>query len=157
MNGDNNPLPCKPCTGTIGPVGLTRAKPGDFSDLIAVDQGEVLVCSACGKHFVVWNAANLTFKTAMAVFTAWFGTISLVSGLFALTVLLGLPAVFGFEGRETADLTWVLAAATVIGLACAYFAYSAYIPEVLRQWRLRICLKGRLSPVPDDRRRVLKL
>jgi len=139
----DSPFPCRPCIGEIKPADLEMAAPGDFSELIAVDRGKLLVCSACGKHFVVWDTANLTFKTAMAVFTVWFGTLSLLAGLFALTVLLGLPALFGFEGREPGEATLAFVVATLAGLVCAYLAYTAYLPDVLRQWRLRIRLRGR--------------
>jgi hypothetical protein len=121
------------------------AAPNDLNDLIAVDRGKVLSCSACGRHFVVWNAANLTFKTAMAVFTAWFGTFTLGVGLFSLSVLFRIPAMLDFEGREPGEATAAYVVAAFVGLLCAYLSYSAYIPDVVRQWILRMRLRGRLG------------
>ncbi len=144
MNLFDVSFPCEPCSGEIKLADLKNAVTNDPIEIVAIDRGKVFVCSACGKYFVVWNAASLTFKTAMAVFTAWFGTFSLLGGLFALTVLLRLPALFGFEGREPGEATVAFVVAAVVGLFCAYLAYSAYIPDVLRQWRLRFHLRGRL-------------
>ncbi|MGE4220646.1 MAG: hypothetical protein AB7G39_14460 [Alphaproteobacteria bacterium] len=113
-------------------------------EAIAVDRGDVYVCTQCGKHFVLWNARNLTVKTLLAIFSAWFGLLLLGTGLFALTVLLGLPALFGFD-RDIGDATGAFALAVIVGFGGAFLAFRAYLPDVIRQWVLRSHLSGRLK------------
>lgn len=137
--------PCPDCRGEISRSDMSLPAPRDLNEFIAIDRGDIYGCSQCGKHFVIWNARNLLAKTLLAVFSAIFGLLMLGAGVFAVTVLAGIPELFGFAGRGAGEARGAFVATAVVGLAAAALAFHAYLPDVIRQWILRTRLSGRLE------------
>ena len=134
---------CPDCGGMLALTDAQMPAAENLVDWYAVDRGAVYQCAACGVHFVVWPPRAFIFKTAMAVFTAWFGVWLAGTGLFAASLLFGLPALFGFSWLElSGGEKWTALGVAVIALGCAWLAFISYLPDVLAQIRLRWRLRA---------------
>ena len=67
------------------------------------------------------------------------------TGLFAITVIFNIPDLFGFQGRGVGEASTAFWVAAIVGWGGAFLAFSAYIPDVVRQWILRSRLRGRIE------------
>lgn len=139
--------PCPDCGGLLILADTQMPPPGNLTEAYAIDRGAVYQCSDCGVSLVVWPPGAFVFKAAMSLFTLWFGLWLAGTGLYAASLLLGLPALFGFPWLELSGSEKLAAfAASVVGLGCAWQSFVAYLPDVLAQirlrWRLRMARRA---------------
>lgn len=135
--------PCPDCGGVLALADAQMQAPENLVDWYAVDRGAVYQCAQCGVRLVVWPPQAFVFKAAMAIFTLWFGLWLAGTGLFAASLLFGLPALFGFPWLDLSNgEKWAALGVAVIALGCAWLSFVAYLPDVAAQIRLRWRLRA---------------
>lgn len=129
---------CPNCSGKMRQGASAPAVTGWLFSQLIEDRGTLLVCGECGSSFVVWSRPLLIFKTLIAVFTAWLAVYLASIAFLVVSVLLGLPATFGFQERELdTDRVGPLLVGAGIAILGSGLAFYAFLPDVIRQWRLR--------------------